>query len=157
MLCGRQVLFLCAFTHKAFDFGFCFVKSFACFEYFKHHLQQLHELEIGHFVHVVSFPALASLCRAVSRDASRRFDLSPESHHQAGLCAQFPLISWQCKLIISPAAALFAFLNAFCIASSLEEADTVKDWCIPVCWLHSCSLKNPPGYILTLPFGGFII
>ncbi len=84
MLCGRQVLFLCSFTHKAFDFGFCFVKSFACFEYFKHHLQQLHELEIGHFVHAVSFPALASLCRAVSRDASRRFGLSPASHHQAG-------------------------------------------------------------------------
>ena len=71
MLCGRQVLFLCAFTHKAFDFGFCFVKSFACFEYFKHHLQQLHELEIGHFVHAVSFPALASLCRAVSRDGEK--------------------------------------------------------------------------------------
>lgn len=66
-----QALFLCAFTHKAFDFGFCFVKSFACFEYFKHHLQQLHELEIGHFVHVVSFPALASLCRAVSRDGEK--------------------------------------------------------------------------------------
>ncbi len=71
MLCGRQVLFLCSFTHKAFDFGFCFVKSFACFEYFKHHLQQLHELEIGHFVHAVSFPALASLCRAVSRDGEK--------------------------------------------------------------------------------------
>lgn len=45
-----QALFLCAFTHKAFDFGFCFVKSFACFEYFKHHLQQLYELKISHLL-----------------------------------------------------------------------------------------------------------
>ena len=83
MLCGRQVLFLCAF-YGFFDFCDCFVGVFTCFDDCDNQVNQSLELFVRHFVHVVSFPALASLCRAVSRDASRRFGLSPASHHQAG-------------------------------------------------------------------------
>lgn len=70
MLCVRQVLFLCAFC-GFLDFCDCFVGVFTCFNDCDNQVNKSLELFVRHFVHVVSFPALASLCRAVSRDGEK--------------------------------------------------------------------------------------
>ena len=70
MLCGRQVLFLCAF-YGFFDFCDCFVGVFTRFDDCDNQVNKSLELFVSHFVHAVSFPVLASLCRAVSRDGEK--------------------------------------------------------------------------------------
>ena len=65
-----QALFLCAF-YGFFDFRDCFVGVFTCFDDCDNQVNQSLELFVRHFVHAVSFPALASLGRAVSRDGEK--------------------------------------------------------------------------------------
>ena len=89
----------------------------------------------------------------------------PATPHGVSACNRQAIVRWgyasrasrHSQLVISPAAALFAFLNAFCIASSLDAADTAKDWYFPPLSWHAKLNLYCVAFMFLFSFAVFVV